>query len=185
VGTGPELEHLRREAHTRGIYGTIVFAGFRDDIPAIMAILDVIAIPSLSEGFSMVAVEALAADTPVVASDTGGLTEVLAGAPRAALVPPGEDLALARGIAWALSRVPEESVASAASEFIETEAGQRVRALVSEEAYDLSDRDDWHRDRRAGAPDLSPGQKYVRERFSLERMVAATEAAYHDLLAPH
>ncbi|MFQ6133311.1 MAG: glycosyltransferase family 4 protein [Armatimonadota bacterium] len=183
VGAGPELDRMKREAHRRGIYGTIVFAGFRDDIPGILPVLDVVAIPSLSEGFSMVAAEALAAGTPVVASDTGGLVEILGEAPGAVLVPPGDGLALARGLAEVLRRVPQQAVASAASEFVQTETGERVRALVSEESYELSDRDDWRRSHGAGRSEVSPSQAYVRRRFSVERMVAATKAAYDELLA--
>jgi glycosyltransferase involved in cell wall biosynthesis len=51
--------------------------GYRKDIPDCLAALDVLLIPSLNDGFNLVAVEAMASSKPVVATDVGGLREVI------------------------------------------------------------------------------------------------------------
>jgi glycosyltransferase involved in cell wall biosynthesis len=75
--------------------------GMRDDIPDLFADLDVFVLPSTEpEPYGLVAVEALASGTPVVATDGGGPPEILAGSHQGAgrLVPPGDADALAGAI---------------------------------------------------------------------------------------
>jgi glycosyltransferase involved in cell wall biosynthesis len=75
--------------------------GQRDDIPALLRGCRVFVMPSRSEGLGMAAVEALQAGVPVVASDVGGLPEVVGDA--GILVPPEDPIALAEGIRRALA----------------------------------------------------------------------------------
>ncbi len=92
--------------------------GMRDDIPDLFADLDLFVLPSTEpEPYGLVAVEALASGTPVVATDAGGPPEILASAhPRAGrLVPPGDVEALAAAIVAALDAV------------LRTSAGARAR----------------------------------------------------------
>ena len=74
----------------------VEWLGLRDDIPALLSAADVVAIPSRWEGFGLVAVEAMAAGTAIVASAVGGLAEVLGDA--ALLVPPEDPAALRAAI---------------------------------------------------------------------------------------
>ena len=55
----------------------ITFMGFRDDIPQIMASIDILVVPSRYEGMGMVIVEAMAAGKPVIGADCGGIPEVI------------------------------------------------------------------------------------------------------------
>jgi glycosyltransferase involved in cell wall biosynthesis len=66
-----------------------------------MRAADVFVLPSRFEGFGLVVAEAMASGTPVVATDSGGVAEVLGGT--GILVPAGDDAALARGLAQALA----------------------------------------------------------------------------------
>jgi glycosyltransferase involved in cell wall biosynthesis len=77
AGDGPEAAALRRLADNLGLDSAQVFLGARQDIGALLETLDVVVIPSLSESFSMVALEAMRAARPVVAAAVGGLPEVV------------------------------------------------------------------------------------------------------------
>ena len=103
VGEGPERASLEARVRARGIEDRVTFTGHAShaDLPRIYASLDVVAIPSLPtagwlEQFGRVAVEAMAAGVPVVASDSGELTAVVGEA--GLLVPPGDHEALAAAI---------------------------------------------------------------------------------------
>jgi len=92
AGTGPDqFEGLR-------------YLGHRDDIPALLAGARVLAHPSRTEGLGMAVVEAMMAGVPVVASQVGGIPEIVQS--EGELVPPGDAPALARGILRALSADP-------------------------------------------------------------------------------
>jgi glycosyltransferase involved in cell wall biosynthesis len=107
VGDGPEREALQALAGRLGISDQVVFTGFVEDIWPLMAELDLLAIPSLWEGFGLVAAEGLSLGVPVVASDVGGLPEVVRHCETGFLVPPSDAPALARGILWMLDHPSE------------------------------------------------------------------------------
>lgn len=98
VGDGPQrpmLEHLARDL---GIERFTVFAGWRDDVPCLLPVINVLVIPSTSEGFSITALEAMAARRPVVAFAVGGLTEVVVHGETGLLVPAGNYRLLAGAV---------------------------------------------------------------------------------------
>lgn len=73
AGTGPHERALRQQlADTPRVH----WLGFRRDVPALMRAFDLLVVPSWKEPFGLVAVEAMAAGTPVVATRSGGLAEV-------------------------------------------------------------------------------------------------------------
>jgi glycogen(starch) synthase len=101
AGTGTQEEELRRLAATGGLEaGSVVFTGFLDrpDLAALYAAADVVAAPSIYEPFGLVALEAMAAGTPVVAARAGGLAEVVEHRESGLLVPVGDEVALAAAI---------------------------------------------------------------------------------------
>jgi glycosyltransferase involved in cell wall biosynthesis len=74
VGDGPMKEKLTKMA--QGI-SDLHFVGYREDIPDLIAALDIMLIPSLNDGFNLAAVEAMASGKPLVATCVGGLPEVV------------------------------------------------------------------------------------------------------------
>lgn len=95
IGSGPEEGHLRHLADELGVSGRITFEGTVPDPGPLMAQADVYVQPSRSEGFGLATLEALAIGLPVVASDVGGLPELLGRGQRGWLFPPEDPLALA------------------------------------------------------------------------------------------
>lgn len=76
----------------------IVFTGRREDVPAVTAALDVAALPSYREAQGLVILEAMALGRPVVASDVGGIPEMITDGVTGLLVPPHDPPALAAAI---------------------------------------------------------------------------------------
>ncbi|MCH7699665.1 MAG: glycosyltransferase [Chloroflexi bacterium] len=97
VGDGPERRKLERLADQLGIGELTEFRGEvpHDDVPAVLAELDVFAMPSLAEGFGVAALEAAATGLPVVASDVHGIPDVVEHLHTGLLVPPANPGALA------------------------------------------------------------------------------------------
>ena len=70
-----ELEGgLRRQVRALGLERSVVFAGFRPDLPAFLGRLDVVVHPALAEGLGLAVLEAQAAGVPVVACRAGGVS---------------------------------------------------------------------------------------------------------------
>ncbi|MFQ5808600.1 MAG: glycosyltransferase family 4 protein [Armatimonadota bacterium] len=183
VGRGEQREELEQLAHELRLTGSTVFAGHREDIPAVLSMVDVVVIPALTEGAGLVALQALAMGVCVVAADVGGLREMLANAPDTHLVAPDDPDAIVRQLKVILSRLPPNEDESAPADYISVEGGRTVRALVSERAYELTEGDDWLRRREEkDLYKLRPGLQYVAEHFSLEKMLEATQAAYQEVM---
>jgi glycosyltransferase involved in cell wall biosynthesis len=99
VGEGPMREQLEKDAAYLGVSSHIVFTGYLDDytVRSLLKAADVVVVPSLYEPFGIVALEAMAAKTPVVASDVGGLSELISDG-ESVKVPPNNSESLAEGI---------------------------------------------------------------------------------------
>lgn len=94
AGDGPLATQLQRQAHARG--APVEFLGDRTDVFDLLAEADVVALPSDWEARPLVAQEALRAGVPLVATDVGGVRELVGDA--AVLVPPGDASALGEGL---------------------------------------------------------------------------------------
>jgi len=77
VGDGPDRVSAERKARELGVYADIRFLGKQDPVEEILSIADVFLMPSGSETFGLAALEAMACDVPVVASNIGGLPELV------------------------------------------------------------------------------------------------------------
>lgn len=98
-GTGPMEADLKELMRARGLENEVLFLGFRDDIPKVLKVLDILVLTSLTiESFSMAAVEAMAMEVPVIATNIGGLPEVVEDGKTGILVPPGDVNALCSAI---------------------------------------------------------------------------------------
>lgn len=100
AGSGPYLNNLRVQAETLGIQDRVLFPGFISDKDrnCLYHVADVAVFPSLYEPFGIVALEAFAAECPVVVSHTGGLMEVVRPHETGITVYPGSAGSLAWGI---------------------------------------------------------------------------------------
>jgi len=108
IGEGPEAGSLAALSRHLGLQETVRFLGTRSDIPQLLSLLDVVALPSLEEGFPNVVLEAMAAGKPVLATGVGGIPEVVIHEETGLLVPPGNPQALAEGILRLLTH-PDEA----------------------------------------------------------------------------
>lgn len=70
-------KHIKKMCEELNVSDRVLFAGHRDDIPSFLKSIDIIVLPSLTEAFSRVILEAMAASKPVIATDTGGNTEAV------------------------------------------------------------------------------------------------------------
>lgn len=100
AGPGSEnaVTRLQADILRRGLGGRVHYLGVRSDVPAVLADLDLLVVPSVTEGFSLITIEALAAGVPVVATDCGGPGEILAGSEAGVVVPVDDMAALAREV---------------------------------------------------------------------------------------
>ncbi|MDH7602909.1 MAG: glycosyltransferase family 4 protein [Armatimonadota bacterium] len=98
AGDGPERESLLTCARVLGVADRVDFVGFVKDVRHLMSACDVVVVPSLKEGFGLVAVEAMALERPVAASATGGLPEIVLQGETGILVAPEDPKALAQAL---------------------------------------------------------------------------------------
>lgn len=99
AGEGPLEGALRDQINDLGLDGIVRLLGYRADVPELMRQADLVAFPSLREGFGNALLEGLTAGRPVVASDLPAVRhDVLRDGPGAWLVPPGDAEALERAI---------------------------------------------------------------------------------------
>jgi len=104
AGNGPERGALEQQAIALGVKENIHFLGTVEDVGSLYRQLDLVVLPSRSEGLPNVLLEALSADVPVVATAVGAVPEVLADEAAGRIVPPGDAAALAEAIRQELAR---------------------------------------------------------------------------------
>ena len=130
---------LRRQVEQGGLENRVHFLGFRDDVPALMQLCDVVAHTSVApEPFGRVVVEAMLAETPVVASRAGGPLEIVDHERTGLLVQPGD----AGALAVALRRLLENPVfASTLATSARKEARKRfsVETMTTQIEHELAE----------------------------------------------
>jgi glycosyltransferase involved in cell wall biosynthesis len=137
AGYGPMLETWQAHATERGLDGRVHWLGMRNDQAVVLGGLDVAAMSSDFEGTPLFAFECIAASTPMVATDVGGLRDIFDSGTSGLLVPPRDPAAMADALE-SLLRDPERRRAVAASaharlsEFTIERAVERVEALYDE-----------------------------------------------------
>jgi glycosyltransferase involved in cell wall biosynthesis len=99
VGNGPQWNNLQNQIRELGLDNHVIMTGFRDDVPEIIAALDIFVLPSVaSEATSQVIPQSLAMGKPVVATNTGGLPEIVENNVTGLLIPPRDCNAIANAI---------------------------------------------------------------------------------------
>ena len=121
VGRGDLEMELKEEARRMGVSDKVIFLGWRDDIPAIMQVLDVFVLASLNEGMGRVLVEAMAAGKPVVASRVGGILDLVKEGQNGYLFQPGDE----KGLSLAIKKLLEDKS-------LRDEMGKRGREMAQD-----------------------------------------------------
>ncbi len=90
VGEGEEEDFIRKKAQEYDLEDQVLFLGFRDDIPQILADTDIYISPSENEAISFSIIEALSCSVPVVATEVGGVPEIFEKGNGGILIPFGD-----------------------------------------------------------------------------------------------
>jgi glycosyltransferase involved in cell wall biosynthesis len=98
VGGGRIQEEVQRKAEELGLADIVHFFGMRRDIPDLLAAMDIFTIPSHSEGLCRALLEAMAAGLPVIASEVGGMPEVVRHEENGLLIPARDPEALGQAM---------------------------------------------------------------------------------------
>jgi glycosyltransferase involved in cell wall biosynthesis len=128
IGDGRLKPELQAQAEAEGVAGHVRWAGFRRDVPALLAGSDLFVLPSLEESFPTVIMEAMAAGVPPVSTCADGIPEIIDSPSTGRLVEPGNWAAL-QGAIVDLLRHPETLAQ------IGTAAQQRAHETFSTEAW--------------------------------------------------
>ncbi len=107
VGSGERKDALQTYAKEKGVSERIVWREAVQDVSGVYAQCDIVVIPSLWEGFGLVALEAMASGRYVIVSNVDGLSEIVADSQTGALFPVGDSAALAGCIRAAVQNVGE------------------------------------------------------------------------------
>ncbi|MGH3041767.1 MAG: glycosyltransferase, partial [Gaiellaceae bacterium] len=136
AGRGEEERALRDFAAGSGIAHRVHLLGFRSDVPDILAAADIYAMPSLSEGLPLALVEAMSAGKAIVASNVGGIPEVMTQGRDGVMVPAGDHKALGAELERLVAR-PElrRSLGSAAREHARAHFGVGTMVEAYERLY--------------------------------------------------
>ena len=140
LGEGEEENNLKKLARSLELIDTIQFMGLRPDVDRLLHCIDLFVLPSRWEGLPNAVLEAMAAGKPVVATEVGGIPELVVQGVTGVIVPPQDVHALA----------------------------EAIKALLSDEPRALT----------MGAA----GRERVQRHFSIDAMIAKTEALYQELL---
>lgn len=98
LGDGPDRTQLAQMVMEYGLDASVLFLGDWDNIPHLLPAFDLFALPSLHEGMSNAALEAMTAGLPVVATAVGGTPEIVIHEQTGVLVPSANVDALAEGL---------------------------------------------------------------------------------------
>lgn len=128
VGDGPERGRVKRLAVELDISDRVVFVGHTDDVVPYYALAHVLALPSHSEGSPLVLLEAMAAGVPVVATNVGGVPEIVTDRESALLTAPNDPTAFAAALGLVLTN-------QQLSTTLAMNALNRTRADFSPETY--------------------------------------------------
>ena len=134
IGDGPERVKLESLSKRLELSDRVSFTGWVSDRSTILDYLDqatVFVLPSLSEGLPRVLIEAMACGLPVVATNVGGVPEVVVDGVNGLLVPPRDEKALAKAIEYVFNDIDFRRRASvenvkAATEYLPSIIGERI-----------------------------------------------------------
>ena len=138
AGTGELRDELRNQALSLGCDSSVHFLGNVANMPEFYSAIDVFVLPSIAEGLPRTLIEAMASGVLCVASDVGGIPEILDSGRCGILVPPKDENALADAM-LAAANMPQQqklSVISTANNYIKENYGHNAAIKRIEKIYD-------------------------------------------------
>ena len=129
VGDGPLLTECRELAANLGIAGRVHFQGYLTEVAAALGRAQLFALSSRSEAMPRSVLEAMRAGLPVVASDVGGLAELIDNEVNGRLIPPGDAGALRAALAGLIADGPRRLQLGAAAR-LRYEAHFRLECMI-------------------------------------------------------
>ena len=103
VGDGILRKDIEESISRRGLARYFLLLGYRQDVPSLFQMFDLFILPSVKEGFPWVILEAMAAKKTIVATDVGGIPDMMTHGREGILVPPKNSSALADGILYMMT----------------------------------------------------------------------------------
>src|SRR5207247_2049140 len=138
VGDGELKRELENQVRLLGLEAQVHFTGWRENITELLALCDLFVLPSLGEHFGRVLIEAMAMAKAIVATDSGGVPEVVIDGETGLLVPPADATPLAEAVIKLLrnpaldSRLGKAGLQRVEHEFSMTRHVRAVEALYRE-----------------------------------------------------
>lgn len=130
-------ERLQKYVHEHQLEGYVKFWGFRSDIPDILSRLNILVVPSLQEPFGKIVIEGMAMQKPVIASQVGGIPEIVVHANTGLLVPPNDANALRHALENLLAHPDEcERMGQAGRKRVETHFSLERNVRQTEQVYE-------------------------------------------------
>ncbi|MFE4811463.1 glycosyltransferase family 4 protein [Peribacillus simplex] len=106
VGDGPKELELKTKSKAEGLENDVTFMGRRDDVPYLLSISDIFVLPTLMENQPLSVIEAQISGKAVIASDVGGVPEIIEHGITGVLSPPGNEQMLTMHITYLLENEP-------------------------------------------------------------------------------
>jgi glycosyltransferase involved in cell wall biosynthesis len=137
VGEGSRRDFLEQWAAAHKVAHRVIFTGRRDDVPAVTAALDVAVLPSWREAQGLSILEAMALSRPVVASNVGGIPEMIEDGVTGLLVEQDNPVALAEAIVRLLTdHAFADTLARAGHDLVHERFCVELMVKAIEEIYD-------------------------------------------------
>lgn len=135
VGTGPAEHELREQAAD---IPHVQFLGWREDIPEILEVSDILVLPSLKEAFGQVILEAMVSGAIAIGTDNGGIPDIIRDGVTGYLIPPGSSEAIYERITTVLKNphqmedVKRAALASVKANFTAEKMASKTLAVYEE-----------------------------------------------------
>ena len=136
LGSGPEESSVRNMVEQMQLQDSVQFLGFRSDLERILAMSDVQVHPSDMEGVPLAVCAGLAAGLPVLATEVGGLSEIIRSGENGILIPPRDSQRLAQEMIRLLEDAQfRHQLGEAGKDFIQEEYSLKAAARHVEQSY--------------------------------------------------
>lgn len=136
VGDGSLREKLEVQLRQLKVYDKFIFLGWREDIPEILSVIDILVVPSLNEAVGRILLEAGYYGVPVIASCVGGIPEVVKDGVTGILVPSGNGAVLTQGLLSLLNdKAKRASMGKVAREWVRVNFSAEIMVRQISELY--------------------------------------------------